>query len=64
MGLFWDLMQQAQIDKHRQATLSLEERVAYLEEELTNTRELLYKTLAVLEEHTGTDIDGDGRIGK
>lgn len=63
MGLFWDLMQQAQISKHRQQAMTLEERVNYLEEELTNTREMLFKTLKVLEEYTGKDIDGDGRIG-
>ena len=45
MGLFWDLMQQSQISDQRQRADSLEDRVAWLEEELYHTRELLHKTL-------------------
>jgi len=30
---------------------------------IANTRELLIKTLKILEEQSGRDIDGDGRIG-
>ena len=63
MGLFWDLVQQSQISDQRHRADSLEERVAWLEEELHHTRELLFKTLKVLEEHSGQDIDGDGRVG-
>ena len=63
MGLFWDLIQQGQISDQRHRADSLEDRVRFLEEELYHTRELLLKTLRVLEEHTGRDIDGDGRTG-
>ena len=63
MGLFWDLVQQSQISDQRHRADSLEERVAWLEEELHHTRELLYKTLRVLEQQSGQDIDGDGRVG-
>lgn len=41
----------------------MEDRVELLEEELQKTKDLLYKTLQVLEEHVGKDIDGDGLTG-
>jgi len=63
MGLFWDLMQQSQISDQQHRADSLEERVAWLEEELHHTKVLLVKTLKALEEHTGQDIDGDGFAG-
>ncbi|MEO1023695.1 MAG: hypothetical protein AAFW89_14220 [Bacteroidota bacterium] len=63
MGLFWDIIQQGQIDEQKTKAASLEERIEHLENELRNTQELLNKTLHVLEEHVGKDIDGDGRTG-
>ncbi len=63
MGLFWDLMQQSQISDQQNRADSLEDRVAWLEEELHHTKVLLVKTLKALEEHTGQDIDGDGVAG-
>lgn len=64
MGLFWDLIQQSQISEQHRKSESLEQRVAILEEELQNTKELLLKTLKVLEEYTKRDINGDGKIGR
>ncbi len=64
MGLFWNLIQQAQIDKQDEKSKGLEERVEYLEKELRRTQDLLYKTLMVLEEYSQEDIDGDGKIGQ
>ena len=64
MGIFWDLIQQSEIDHQKKQSESLEERVQHLEEELEKTRALLSKTLHALEEHIGEDIDGDGRKGK
>jgi len=63
MGLFWDLIQQGQIMSQGSRTMSLEQRVAFLEEQLRSTQMLLQRTLQVLEEYTGRDINGDGRIG-
>ncbi len=63
MGLFWDLMQQEEIDSQKVKSASLEERVEILEEELIKTRKLLMDTLHVLEKHVGQDIDKDGKIG-
>ena len=63
MGLFWDLIQQSELDEQKGKADSLEERVSELENELTNTKALLLKTLRVLEERSGQDIDDDGEIG-
>ncbi|MFY0592981.1 hypothetical protein [Roseivirga sp.] len=63
MGLFWDLIQQSQIEEQKDRASTLEDRVAYLERELRDTQELLVKTLKALEQHLGKDIDGDGVAG-
>ncbi len=63
MGLFWDLMQQEELEKQQKQADTIEERVENLEGELKRTKELLFKTLHVLEEHLGKDIDGDGVTG-
>lgn len=63
MGLFWDLIQQSELDEQKGKADSLEERVSELENELSNTKALLLKTLRVLEERSGQDIDDDGEIG-
>lgn len=63
MGMFWDLIQQSEIEEQKEKAVSLEQRVLYLEEELEKTRLLLVKTLHLLEEQIGKDIDGDGIVG-
>lgn len=42
---------------------TLETRVAFLEYELQRTKSLLINTLKILEEQSGKDIDGDGKLG-
>jgi len=63
MGMFWDLIQQSEIEEQKDKAVSLEQRVLYLEEELEKTKALLLKTLHILEERSGKDIDGDGVVG-
>jgi hypothetical protein len=63
MGIFWDLIQQDELQKQEDKANSLEERVEQLEQELTATRTLLRKTLVALETHLSQDIDGDGKMG-
>ncbi|MCO5725825.1 hypothetical protein [Robiginitalea marina] len=63
MGIFWDLMQQDELDKQEKKANNLEDRVAQLETDLAATRELLRKTLGALEQHVSRDIDGDGITG-
>ena len=63
MGLFWDLIQQNQISEQVDKANSLEKRVEQLEQDLVATRDLLQRTLEVLELHVKEDIDNDGSIG-
>ena len=63
MGIFWDLVQQDELEKQKEQASSIEERVKLLEEELANTKVLLRKTLIALETHLVKDIDGDGKMG-
>jgi len=63
MGIFWDLVQQDEIEKQKEKASSIEERVKLLEEDLVNTKALLRKTLIALETHLVKDIDGDGKTG-
>lgn len=63
MGMFWDLLQQRQIDEQMEHTGSLESRVQRLERELRSTRGLLMEALLRLERHLDKDLNADGRIG-
>ena len=63
MGFLWDLVQHSQIQEQGQRTGSLEGRVALLEHELRETRQLLTEALKRLESRFGDDLDGDGKVG-
>lgn len=63
MGLFWNLIQQSQISDQKGRAETLETRVAFLEYELQRTKSLLINALKILEEQSGKDIDGDGKLG-
>lgn len=63
MGIFWDILQQDELEKQQKQADTLEDRVAHLETELENTKSLLKKTLVALETYLLKDIDGDGKMG-
>ena len=63
MGIFWDLIQQSEIQEQSKKAKNLEERVLILEKELTETKTVLKKTLMALESYLEKDIDGDGKTG-
>ena len=63
MGIFWDLLQQDELEKQKSKADTLEDRVEQLEEQLKSTKALLKKTLVALETHLSQDIDGDGKMG-
>mgnify|MGYP003631542110 FL=1 len=63
MGIFWDLIQQSEIQEQGEKANDLEAKVLILEKELNDTKILLRKTLLILEKHLGKDIDGDGKLG-
>jgi hypothetical protein len=62
MGLFWDLIQQNQIEGQRSRANSLEQRVELLEKTLLDTRRLLVTVMKRLESHLGEDVNRDGNI--
>ena len=63
MGLFWDLIQQSQISNQQSATSSLEDRMARLEAELREMKQIQLSLLKTLEKNFGRDLDGDGQVG-
>lgn len=63
MGIFWDLLQQNELEKQQKQADNIDERVELLETELEKTKLLLRKTLEALENHLEKDIDGDGLTG-
>ena len=63
MGLFFDLYQQSQISEHSNRQGAMEQRVAQLESELQRTQQLLRDVIGRLEQHLGSDLDRDGRVG-
>ena len=63
MGIFWDLLQQDELEKQQKQADTIDDRVAVLEDDLAKTKALLRKTLVVLESYVGKDIDGDGKLG-
>ncbi len=63
MGIFWDLIQQNEIQEQGEKAKNLEERVLQLEKELADTKVVLNKTLTALENYLEKDIDGDGKTG-
>lgn len=63
MGIFWDLIQQNEIQEQSKKAKNLEERILQLEKELQDTKLVLKKTLIALENYLEKDIDGDGKLG-
>jgi hypothetical protein len=63
VGLFWDLLQQSQIDDQKAKSVSLEQRVSQLEGQLRDTQLIINRLLEILERRFGEDLDGDGQIG-
>lgn len=63
MGLFWDLYQQSQISRQQERSATVEARLDNLERDMLRLQQLLRDVIARLEQHVGTDLDADGRVG-
>jgi hypothetical protein len=63
MGLFWDLYQQSQISRQHERSATTEARLDSLERDMLRLEQLLRDVIARLEQHVGTDLDRDGRVG-
>jgi hypothetical protein len=63
MGLVWNVVQQRQIADERQKTMSIEEKVKHLEDQLGKVQQDLVQLIQILETKMGEDLDHDGKIG-
>ncbi len=63
MGLFWDLLQQSQIERQADRAEDLSDRISNVEIGLRETRKLLREVIARLEKHVQADLNEDGQIG-
>lgn len=64
MGFLWDLFQQTQIERHIDRADSLEGRVDGLEAEVERLTGVVRELISRLEQHLGSDMDGDGKVGR
>ena len=63
MGILWEVLQTGMMYGQKRKSDSVEDRVAFLENQLESTRNTLAELVKKIEEIHGLDIDGDGRVG-
>ena len=63
MGLLWEIVQSGFIYGQKRKSDTVEDRVAFLEEQLQGTQNTIRELVKKLEEIHRLDIDGDSRIG-
>lgn len=61
--MLWDLIQQIQLGKARQHSMSIEDRIASLEQQIERNNKALVEVIKYLERRDGSDLDGDGNVG-
>jgi hypothetical protein len=63
MGILWEIVQTGLMYGQKRKSDTVEDRVAFLEDELKRTQQTLMNVVKKIEEAQGLDIDGDGAIG-
>ncbi len=63
MGLLWEIVQSGFIYGQKRKSDSIDDRVAFLENQLQRTQDTIRELVKKIEEIHGLDVDGDGRIG-
>jgi hypothetical protein len=63
MGILWEVVQTGLMYGQKRKSDSIEDRVKFLEDQLSLTQNTLRDLVKKLEELHGLDIDGDGRVG-
>ncbi|MHC4727602.1 MAG: hypothetical protein ACYS17_10290 [Planctomycetota bacterium] len=63
MGILWEVVQTGLMYGQKRKSDSVEDRVQFLENQLTRTQNTLRELVKKIEEIHGLDIDGDGKIG-
>ena len=63
MGILWEVVQTGLMYGQKRKSDSVDDRVQFLENQLTRTQDTLRELVKKIEEIHGLDIDGDGKIG-
>ncbi len=63
MGLLWEIVQSGFLYNVHSKSNKVEDRVAFLEQQLAATQNTIRELVKQLEQKLGYDIDRDGRIG-
>jgi len=63
MGILWEVVQTGLMYGQKRKSDTVEDRVQFLENQLTRTQDTLRELVKKIEKIHGLDIDGDGKIG-
>lgn len=63
MGILWEVVQTGLMYGQKRKSDSIEDRVKFLEDQLSLTQNTLRDLVKKLEELHGLDINGDGKVG-
>ncbi len=63
MGILWEVVQTGLMYGQKRKSDSVEDRVQFLENQISRTQNTLRELVKKIEEIHGLDIDGDGKIG-
>ncbi len=63
MGVLWEIVQTGLMYGQKRKSDTIEDRVQFLENQISRTQNTLRDLVKKLEEIHGLDIDGDGKIG-
>ncbi len=63
MGILWEVVQTGLMYGQKRKSDSVEDRVQFLEIQISRTQNTLRELVKKIEEIHGLDIDGDGKIG-
>jgi hypothetical protein len=63
MGILWEIVQTGLMYGQKRKSDSVEDRIGYLEDQITRTQTTLRNLVKKIEELQGIDIDNDGKIG-
>lgn len=63
MGILWEVVQTGLMYGQKRKSDSVEDRVQFLENQISRTQNTLREVVKKIEEIHGLDIDGDGKVG-
>jgi chaperonin cofactor prefoldin len=63
MGILWEVVQTGLMYGQKRKSDSVEDRVQFLENQVSRTQNTLRELVKKIEEIHGLDIDGDGKVG-